>query len=821
MLRREWWDGVMQDGRITLRQLRRSPGITLGIASILALGIGVNLVMFDVVDRLLLSPPPGIARAEGVRRVIPPHFNFFDRRINNYALTNYATYLDLRSVHGFALAAYGMPEDASLGRGREASRVVVNGASASFFTLLGVRPYLGRFYTPAEDSPPSGTAVAVVSHGFWKRVLGGDPGAIGKTLLIDGALFTVVGVAPPRFNGVNLSPVDVWLPMTNRSFAIQPNYLTDHGSLWMMMIGRLANGADERRVVEEASAAIVNGDERIRGAKGRARVELGSVIVGRGSDNRSEATFALLLLGVTGAVLLIACANVATILLTRAVGRQQETAIRLALGASRWRLVGQALLEGAAIGALAAAAALVVAQFARGALLRFVMPGVALDAGLSLRTVGAMVILVILSVMTTTLVPSLSVNRVDVAGALKGSSRSVADSNLRLRGALLVLQVAVSALLLVGAGLFVRSLGNAETIRTGVDTDRVLLAQVDLSAINMDTAGKNAFWQAAVERVRRLPHVTSVALTTSAPMRSSMSGTFIIPGRDSIPTLKSGGPYRSGVDDQFFVATGTRVVRGRAFASSDTRTSQRVIVINETMANRLWPGANPVGTCIRTFRADSIPCATIVGVVEDVHRYSLREDASYQYYMPYTQWRGARSTAMLIRLDSPPVSGTVERVRRGLQDVSPDTPFPSVQTYSDIIDPQLRAWKVGASMFTLFGVLAFAVALVGLYGLLAYSVAQRRFELGIRAALGAQRSDLIRLVARQAVRLVLLGLATGLGAAAVLSGRIAPLLVGVGPRDPATYIVTAALCVGVGVLATLVPARRAAASDPMHALRAE
>ena len=257
------------------------------------------------------------------------------------------------------------------------------------------------------------------------------------------------------------------------------------------------------------------------------------------------------------------------------------------------------------------------------------------------------------------------------------------------------------------------------------------------------------------------------------------------------------------------------------YASSDTRTSQRVIVINETMANRLWPGANPVGTCIRTFRADSIPCATIVGVVEDVHRHSVREDPSYQYYMPYAQWLGVRSTAMLIRLDSPPVSGTVEGVRRALQDVSPDTPFPSVQSYSDIIDPQLRAWKVGASMFTLFGVLAFVVALVGLYGLLAYSVAQRRFELGIRAALGAQRSDLIRLVSRQAVRLVLLGLAIGLGAAAVVSGRITPLLVGVGPHDPRTYMMTAAVCVGIGVLATLVPARRAAASDPMRALRAE
>jgi hypothetical protein len=305
-------------------------------------------------------------------------------------------------------------------------------------------------------------------------------------------------------------------------------------------------------------------------------------------------------------------------------------------------------------------------------------------------------------------------------------------------------------------------------------------------------------------------------------MRFSMSGTFIVPGRDSIPALATGGPYRNGVDERFFVTTGARILRGRGFTAADSRTSQRVIVINETMAARLWPSADPIGVCVRTFRADTIPCATIVGVVEDVHQSRLREAPSYQYYMPYSQWLGtAKSAALLVRLDGPPRAEVIERIRRALQDISSDTPFPSVESYADIVDPQLRSWKLGASVFSLFGTLAFLVAMVGLYALLAYSVAQRRYELGIRAALGATAVDLMALVARRALVLVLIGLGLGLTAVAGLGTLMTPLLLDVSPHDRATYGATAAVVLFVTLLATTLPARRAVAADPMQALRSE
>lgn len=819
--RREWWDASVQNARLATRQLRRSPALSIGVALTLALGMGANLVMFDFVDTLLLSPPPGISGAETVRRVSLPQYNFFDGKTISSPTTNYAAYLDLRTVKAFSeVAAFGFPQDASLGRGRDASPITVNGASASFFTVLGAKPALGRFYSAAEDTPPRGSPVAVIGYAFWKRFFQGDRSVLGRSLVIDGMRYTVVGVAAPRFNGVDFKAVDVWLPMTGQASAtIGTDYLTDRGSLWMMIVARLADGVDERRVVSEASAAVLHGNERVAKANPHARIELASVIAARGPGNHPDAALAILLFGVTVAVLLIACANVANLLMTRAIQRRQEMAVRLALGVSHPRLLGQLFAESAVIGLFAAAAAVLGSYVAGLAAERLLLGGLDINAA-PLHMMAAATILVLAVIVIATLAPAMHAVRVDVASALKVGGRSASDSRLRLQGSLLALQVALSSMLLVGAGLFLRSLHNAEATRIGLDPDRVLLAQVDLTSIGTDAARKDDFWQRARDQVIRLPHVASAALSIAVPMRFSMAGAFLIPGRDSIPTLKTGGPYRFGVEAGFFSTTGARILRGRGFTAADTKSAQRVIVVDETLA-ALWPNADPIGVCVRISHADTIPCATIVGVVENVHRHQLREDPSYQYYVPYDQWLGPRSAALLVRLDEPVRSTDIETIRRALQEISPDTPFPSVESYADILGPQLQTWRAGASILTVCGLLAFAVSVIGLYSLLSYAVTQRRFELGIRAALGARTLDLMALTLRRALALVVTGIAIGLASAAAIGQRAAPLLLDVSPRDAATYVLAAGIVLAVGSIASVVPARRAATADPMRALRAE
>ncbi len=803
-------------------QLRRAPAATITICATLALGIGANLVMFDMVDRLLLSPPPGVTDAATIRRVLLPQYDFFTKGTITSPVTNYAAYQDLRTVSGLsAVAAFGFPQQLSRGAGRDASLAVVNAASASFFPLLGVRPYLGRFFSPDEDQPPAGSRVAVVSYGYWKRELGGELSSIGKTLTLESKPYTIVGVAPPRFNGVELKTVDVWIPITTQSASMGPQYVTDRGSLWLMVVARLAPGVDERRVIAEASATVLRNNEKIAAANSRARVELASIIAARGPGQHPEARVAAWLFGVAIVVLAIACANVATLLITRALRRRQEIAVRLALGVSRWRLLEQLLMEGVVLALVAAPLAIVGARLAGGAVHQLLMRDLELSAAPSPRALAVMLGAMLVVIIVAALAPAAQTLGVDVSSALKTNSRSAAQRRLRGRDFLLIGQVALSVMLLVGAGLFIRSLHNARNTRIGVDMDRVLLAQVSLFRTDLTSAQQEQYWADAATRVMATPHVANATLSIASPMMFSMSGTFVIPGRDSLPTLNTGGPYRNGVDERFFATTGARILQGRAFTAADTRLSPRVLIVTETMAKTYWPGASPLGACVRTYRADTIPCATIVGVVEDVHRQSLREDPTMQYYVPYAQWLGNRSPAMLVRLDRAARGADIANVRRALQATAVDVPFPRVSSYADLIDPQLRSWKLGASMFTIFGALAFFVSAVGLYGLLAYSVAERRYEFGIRAALGARGAELVALVFRRGLVVTSIGLVIGLMIARLSSKRVAPLLLDVSPHDFAVYAITALVVIAIAGIASTVPARRAASADPMESLRAQ
>ena len=823
MERREWIDIVRQDLRYALRQLRHAPGFAAAIIVTLALGIGANAVMFGIVDRLLLSPPPHVVDADRLIRI----HHVLERNgaiEGRFAQTNWPTFRDIAGIPAFAAAgAFGFPQSASLGRGVDAQGVTRNMASAGFFTAIGVRPELGRFFLEDEDVPPTGANVAVLGYEFWRRGMGGDASVLGRKLTLDGATYTVVGVAPRGFNGVDLKSVDVWIPLTAAMYASNPDYVSDRGSLMFMMVARLAPGASPDLATEQASAAYARGYENQPHGRGASRrVELTSIIAARGPDATTDAKVAAWLLGVAGMVLLIACANVATLLLARALRRRQEIGVRLALGVSRTRLLLQTLADSFLLATLGAIAAVLTAHFFGSVLQAWLLPDVA-SAGpfLSVRILGLVILAVLVVGVLTGLAPALNARRVELSEVLKAGGRSSTPPRSRLRAALLIGQAALSVMLLIGAGLFVRSLQNAAGVRLGIDVDRVMLAEVSFPFGSVRMAEQDEFWRRALERMRNVPGVERATLTEGTPFRFSRAGYFAAPGVDSIPNLATGGPYVNGVTPEYFATLGARILRGRAIEAGDGPNSQPVIVVNETMARLVFPERDPLGLCVRIYRADSIPCATIVGVVEDVARYGITQEPTMQYYAPLDQRRRCCSLAMIVRANTDDVDAVAMAVRRELQALSPSTPFPNVRPYRDLVDPHLRAWKLGAVMFSLFGGLAFLVSMIGLHGLLAYAVAQRRFEFGVRVALGARARHIARIVLTQGAVAMLAGLIIGLAGAAFAGRWTGALLFRIDPRDGLVYGAVAAIVIVATVLASIAPSRRAVTTDPMVALRAE
>ncbi|HEY5062606.1 MAG TPA: ADOP family duplicated permease [Gemmatimonadaceae bacterium] len=821
MQRREWFGIIAQDLAFTIRRARREIALTAVIVAILGLGFGANAVMFGIVDRLLLSPPSNIPRPEDVVRP------YFERNAKLFGLsrsysTNWPGYRDLAGASSFAsIGAYSRPRQVSIGRGSEASAATLAGATSTLFTVLGARPERGRFYSADEDRPPPGAPVAVVSHDYWTK----HPDVLGRRIILHDVPFTVVGVAPQGFTGAELSPVDLWIPLT--AFLNDddgPSYVDQRGSYNIFTVARLKHGVPVARATAEASAIFAaHVDPRFTLRTPAPHVVLASVIPARGPDPHATATVALWLLGVAGVVLLVACANVATLLLTRAIRRTQEMAVRLSLGISAARLISQLLTESVFLTALGAVAAVIAARITQRAIYRLFLPQVAGDSQLlAPRWIGLLVALVLATAIVTSLAPAMYAASLDLSRSLRATNQTDTHRGRGLRQTLAVVQIALSVILLTGAGLFVRSLDNLRAVPLGLDLDRLVLAQVALPGDERAIAAHNAFWQEALRRVSSLGTVSGAALTNAVPFRSSMAMRFGVPGRDSLPHLPTGGPYANGVSPSYFSTAGTRIVQGRAFTAADGARAPHVLIVNETLAHMLWPTQTAKGRCV-TILADSLPCATIVGVAEDVHRNGVIEPPQMQYYIPLEQWPDPTfgTPSMIVRGRSGDIERTASDVRRALQSIDPNAPYPLVNSFQSFIDPQLASWRLGARMFTLFGGLAFLVATIGLHGLLAYSVAQRRHEFGIRAALGASLDHLVNLVVLDGARLVAIGVVAGLAVSAIAVRWVAPLLFGVEPRDPAVYSAIIAGAALATVAAALVPARRAARTDPMTALRSE
>ena len=830
---------ALTDTRHAVRGLLREPVFALGAILTLAIGLAANATMFGVIDRLLLRPPPHV-RDDPRLSLVYFHRSDGPGRSRTQTSTSYPDYAVLRDTSGAVddAAAFWITE-ASLDRGPAARNVSLGLATGTFFTLLGAQPSLGRWFGPSDDDPAVTEPPAVLSDAFWRGRFGGDPAVLGRTIHLDTRTYTVVGIAPAGFHGPQSRRVDVWVPLrTTAARYLGKDYASSRNMYWLRIVAHRAADVSAGLAGERATLVHQRANRAAHEGDSLTGVIFGSIVpargagIGTGSPGgiaesgqagvSSQGRVAAWLMGVAAIVLLIVCANLANLLLSRASRRRREIAVRLAMGIRRGRLIRQLLAESILLSVTGAAIGLLLAQWGSAVMRATLLADVAWDVSpVDARVVWFTAVACGLAALLAGLAPALAASRQDLTTALKSATRDGGPRRTRAQRVLLVAQAALSVVLLVGAGLFVRSLRNVATMRLGYDDAQVLVANVDVTGILPSADAVNRFFDDAAERVRRVPGVSSASVGVTTPFASSWVARFSIPGRDSLPALRGDGPYINAVSAEYLRTMGTRVLRGRGFEPTDTRGSERVAVVNEYMASTLWPAGDAIGKCVKV-GADTAPCTTVVGVVENAFRDDLREGPSAQYLVLRGQgtWDAMGMRSLFIRAEGDPAAVTAF-VRQRLQEMHSELPYADVRTLRQIIEPGMREWRLGAAMFGLFGAIALLVAAVGLYAVVAYDVSQRWHELGVRSALGARPRHLLRLILGDGVRHAVVGLVVGVAIAWWVAPLIRDLLFRVSPRDVLTLSAVGAVLLLSAFLACLLPSYRASRTPPADVLRAD
>ncbi len=816
-------DGTRRNVGFAVRSLARAPGFTLAVVLTLALGIGANATMFRILDRLFLASPSHVVDGEQVRNVYIRR-SFLDEVHTGSSLT-LPDVEDLDGVAGIeAAAAWTTPSEETVRVGESTLRARISTAEPALFPLLGVNPRLGRIFTP-DDDEAGATPVALVSPDFAEGRLGGEADVLGRSVQVGDVAFTVVGVVPPDFTGPGLGTVDLWLPLRRAAEASGDTFCAESRNCWWLRgVVRIAegDGALERATTAATAAHRAGRAEMIRrGYDPEAEILLGPLQEARGPTASDESQVAKWLSGVALLVLLIACANVANLLLVRATRRRHELAVRSALGIGRGGLLAGLLVEAGVLAILGTGAALLVSRFGGGLLRTTLIPDVHFPPASPTRLLAFAGVATGVTLVLAALYPAAVASRTAPARVLR-STGSAARSG-RARRLLLVGQATLSAVLLVGAALFLRSFDRAATLDLGWDRDQVSVVALEFEG-DRSADDRTAVYGRALERLRDHAAVASASPTFSVPFRSSFGVSFAVDGLDSLPFLPTGGPYINAVDGDYFATMGMEIERGRGFALVPLGAEAPAeVVVNRTMAELYWPGQDPLGKCVRIGDDDEAPpvCTPVVGVVADHRRQDLEEEATGLYYVPMGHPDlSTPPQSLMVRTAGAPAAAT-GALRAALADVDPGIRFVQVQPIEDLVAPYLRSWRLGAVMLSIFGVLALVVAAVGLYGVLAFEVARRRRELGVRAALGAAMGDLVGMVLRDAVVLTTAGIVAGSLLAALLARQVAPLLFHVSPWQPEAYLVMAATLLGTAVLAGGLPAWRSSRVDPSEALRDE
>jgi predicted permease len=823
---RDWLDSVAQDVRYALRGLRREPAFTAFAVITLALGIGANAAMYGVVDRLLLRGPDHVRDAKELVRITATSGRSFGGTATSTTV-GYVMYDNLRSASSFKGVAAYTSSESSLGRGRDARTVNLGAGTAGFFGLLGVQPLRGRFFTPDEDNTASPAQVVVLGEAIWRAQFGADESIIGKAVTLNREPYTVVGVAPRGFTGVELVRMDLWVPMSQYSRNIVTNWPRSWNAQWLQVVGRLKAGVSPAAAGDEATR-IHRAKYDGQPTRNIANATIGVVPIGytiQGKES-TEASVSRWLVGVTLIVLFIACSNVANLLLARAIRRRGETGIRMALGAGRRRLARLFVTESLIIAALGGLASLAVASV----IATLVRQSLLTNIEWSSSPVNGRVLLV---ASLITLVVGLLVGVAPAVHAARSSlqqaiQRGKAQGRRLGAGAWpTILQSTLTACLLIGAGLFLRSLQRAQGVPFGFDSERVLVASTAFANLGDVTPAERATARArrmetlrlALARLQAHPGVQGAAIAVGSPFGNAFGVDLFVPGYDSIPKLPGGGPYISAVTPGYFEAVGTKLRKGRLFTATEGAGTEPVTIINETMARTLWPQEDALNKCMH-IGADTAPCAQIVGIVEDAKTYQLREPPSMQYYIPYGQERGFSGSVFMIRPRGTPQSFMAAAVKL-IDETDASIDRTTAWPLRERIDPLLRPWKLGATIFMLGGVLALLVAVLGLYSVMSYSVAQRTHEMGVRIALGARARSIVGMIVRQGMLMAGMGITAGVLIAMFAGRQIQDLLFETSPKDMTVIVTAAAVLLASAMLASLWPALKAGRVDPMRALKSD
>ncbi len=827
---RNWWaEGLRQDLRFAVRGLSRAPGLTVSVVLMLGLGIGGAAAMFGLLDRLLLRVGPHVEAPDDLRRLWVREFD--DYRTKTWAFGMFFPEAEVaRFKHaappGVALAALGLTRDRLGGRGGPQTSIAL--ASGNAFEVLGTRPHLGRLLGPDDDKATAEPA-AVISYGFWRRHYAGDPNVIGQLLQLGTMHYSVVGVTPGGFSGLRPNRVDAWVPVQVGGDA----HLGRGSSAWWRrgagsfeVFTRLPAGSDPQvpaLAVERAHRA----HQASAGGDTTATMSLVSVLPYRRPGGFGTATrLSLIVAGVAAILCLIAVANATNLLLLRAVQRRRETAVRLALGVGRARLVRGVVIESTLL-ALAGAVVAAAAAAWGGALLQKLIVKAEWQQGfLDPRVLGFAGALGLFIGLVTGLVPGWQASRPDAIAALKAGSRAWGGRS-RLRTGLLGLQAALTVVLLVGLALYTRSFLRARGEDYGLAATR--LVNMSIRTAPEDSAAPPGYRAAVaaelIERLRATPGVAGVASTSITPVYGYGGEVLRAEGVDSI-RMDSRGPFITEIDSAFLGVTGLRLVRGRAFTGGEVVARAPVALVNEAFAGKWWPGQNPLGKCLYVGgRADAYAavCREVVGVVSDYRNRLQETGPMQQYYLPFG-FRGPggrdRGHALVVRTCGPS-DRMLPELFRILRERLPASEPDDVMAIGDIVRREQDPWRAGTTLFGLFAGLAVVLAVGGMYTLLAHSGAQRAHEFGIRIAVGARARDLIGLVLATALRPVAAGVVVGLALSLWLVKFLGPLLYETAPRDPLALTGGVVLLLAVAALASAIPARAAARTDPRIALQAE
>ena len=823
-------DSLTQDLRYAIRGLRTKPGFAIAVGLTLALGIGANATMFGIVDRLLFRPPP-LLRDPAATHLVYVEQNFMNGR-PVLQVGQYVRYTSFTNeTRSFARTAGHTRIDLAVGVGDAAREMSIGAVSASFFGFFDAPPSLGRYFTMGEDRPPGGAPVAVLSHGMWQTRYGSRRDVLGTTIQIGSTIYTIIGVSAPGFVGLwpdkppaAFIPISSYAPQVGLGLS-KANWWQTYNWMWMSMIAERKPGV----TIEQANADLTNA--MLRSYEGQRAEQpwlppaavarpvalLRSIVPERGPNPSAVTKVATWVGGVSLIVLLIACANVANLLLARALRRRREIAVRLALGVTRRRLLSQLMTESMLLAVLGAVGGVLLAHFGGAVLRASLLERSEASAGLyDPRTMMFAAAVAILVGVITGLAPLLQARRADLTRDLKAGSREGSYDRSRARVALLVLQATLSVLLLVGAGLFVRSMRNVQSLRLGYDIDPVLIVDLNMRGVSVDSADMIALRRRLLEAAKQMPGVENASLQTTVPFWSVWMMPLHVEGIDSVSRI--GNFAANAVSPEHFATMGTRVLRGRGITTQDVEGAPLAAVVSENMARALWPGRNAIGQCMK-IGANTTPCVYVVGVAENIKERSLAADPGFSYYVSAAQF-DPHMGGLFVRTRGSATKLT-EAVRRRLQHEMPGASYVTIRPLGNIIGSEKRSWRLGATMFVAFGGLAMVLAAIGLYGVLAYTVVQRTHEIGVRRALGAQVADVVRLVVSDGMLVAIGGLALGIIAALWAAKWVQPLLFNVSAKDPAVFGAVAALLAVVALAATWLPAVRASRVDPSVALRAE